>query len=245
MSGLKPWPCFAALAAYSSSSSSAICWTACRTRAFVRTQSCVPSRLSAGCASPGADVAADPVGLVDRDVQAVALRVLEREVVALDAVGRQLDEPEVAGDAVLDVDDVAADVEVGEEGLAARGARPDAARRAFDQPKISRSVRRRKLSRPILLDEREALGERAADEDERARGRSLADVLGGRREQLALLEQLLDPARLASDEDDRLGRLGRRRASSSAALSLPPYGFGEWKLSPSGARSGSSTPPAS
>ena len=71
---------------------------------------------------------------------------------------------------MLDVDDVAADLEVGEEHLAVRRARPDGAL-AFDQPKISWSVRgsagRLARGRVGLGSEREPLGERARDEDER------------------------------------------------------------------------------
>ena len=74
-----------------------------------------------------ADVLAQHVDLVGGHVQPVVALVRDEEVVALDAADRALDHALVAADAVLDVDDVHAGLEVLEdaEGVAAAGAGGD------------------------------------------------------------------------------------------------------------------------
>ena len=74
-----------------------------------------------------ADVLAQHVDLVGRDVQLVVALVGDEQVVALDAADRPLDHALVAADAVLDVDDVVAGLEVLEEPGAVAAARPRAA----------------------------------------------------------------------------------------------------------------------
>ena len=70
-----------------------------------------------------ADVLAQRVDLVGRHVQLVVALVGEQQVVALDAADRPLDHPLVAPDAVMEVDDVHARMEVLEDADAvARGA---------------------------------------------------------------------------------------------------------------------------
>src|SRR3970282_2086722 len=59
-----------------------------------------------------ADVALDEVDLVGRHVQAVALRVLQVQVVALGAVQQQARHAPVDADAVVDVDDEIPGVEI-------------------------------------------------------------------------------------------------------------------------------------
>ncbi len=71
-----------------------------------------------------ADVLAQHVDLVGRDVQLVVALVGDEEVVALDAADGPLDHPFVAADAVLDVDDVVARLEILEEPGALAPARP-------------------------------------------------------------------------------------------------------------------------
>ena len=62
-----------------------------------------------------ADVVADGVDLVGRDVELVAALVLEQQVVALDPADGPLDHAAVAADAVVVVDDVVAGLEVLED----------------------------------------------------------------------------------------------------------------------------------
>ena len=81
VSAPKAWPRAAVRAAYSSRSSSARSSTARLTRCFVRSQSVPPRRLSVG--SLAARVAADPLDLLDRDVDPVAAGEAQLEVVAL------------------------------------------------------------------------------------------------------------------------------------------------------------------
>ena len=71
-----------------------------------------------------ADVLAQHVDLVRRHVQLVVALVGDEQVVALDAADRALDHALVAADAVLDVDDVVARLEVLEEAGAVASARP-------------------------------------------------------------------------------------------------------------------------
>src|SRR5690606_24855043 len=69
-----------------------------------------------------AAVAGDPVALIDRDVQLVALGVFQEQVFALDAVRLNPDEAAEAGDAVVDVDDVFTGRQAGCEGKIVRTA---------------------------------------------------------------------------------------------------------------------------
>src|SRR5690606_32265997 len=71
-----------------------------------------------------AGVVADGVDLVGGDVELVVALVLEQQVVALGAADRPLDHAAVAGDAVLVVDDVVADLQVVEEPLGVPPAGP-------------------------------------------------------------------------------------------------------------------------
>ncbi len=80
------------------------------------------------------DVAADPVHLVGRHVDLVALGVAQFQVLALDAADSALDEACEAGDAVFDVDDVVAGREVGEERLASGPAFARQPAALFDEP---------------------------------------------------------------------------------------------------------------
>ena len=73
-------------------------------------KSAPPRRLSLGASPP--DVLAQCVDLVARHVELVAALVGEEQVVALDASDAALDHPLVLADAVDEVDDVVADVEV-------------------------------------------------------------------------------------------------------------------------------------
>ena len=74
-----------------------------------------------------ADVVADGVDLVGRDVQLVAALVLEQQVVALDPADRPLDHPAVAADPVVVVDDVVAGLQVLEDARRLAPARPGGA----------------------------------------------------------------------------------------------------------------------
>jgi hypothetical protein len=85
-SGLKAWPCTTSRAAYSSSKSSAISATARRARALTCSQSLVPKPVQRGGRLTRAHVAREPVGLMDGHVQLIALRVLDLQVLAVDAV---------------------------------------------------------------------------------------------------------------------------------------------------------------
>ena len=74
-----------------------------------------------------ADVVADGVDLVGRDVELVAALVLEQQVVALDAADRPLDHAAVAADPVVVVDDVVAGLQVLEDARRLAAARPGGA----------------------------------------------------------------------------------------------------------------------
>ena len=64
-----------------------------------------------------AHVTRQPVGLVDRHVELVALRILHLQIFAVDAVDWHLDQALEQPDAVFQVDDVVARLHVGEEDL--------------------------------------------------------------------------------------------------------------------------------
>jgi len=64
-----------------------------------------------------ADVAREPVGLVDGHVELVALRILDLQVLPVDAIHGHLDEALELADAVLHVDDEIARLHVREEDL--------------------------------------------------------------------------------------------------------------------------------
>ena len=90
----------------------------------MRGHSPLPRRVSDGLCSPGPDVAGDAVGLLDGHEEPVALGVGQLQVLALDTLDAADDEAVEAGDAVLDVDDVVARVEVGDEGRAVAAGLP-------------------------------------------------------------------------------------------------------------------------
>ena len=85
-------------------------------RCLARTHSAPPSLLSAGSRVAHAEVARDAVELVGRDVEPVRPGILDQQVLALDALGGELDQPLEAPDAMILMHDEIAGTHLGQEG---------------------------------------------------------------------------------------------------------------------------------
>ena len=152
-----------------------------------------------------ARVAADPLDLLDRDVDPVALGEAQLEVVALLAGPAAAEHLLVAGDAVVDVDDEVArgqpleDVARDDPPHRLRPADPDGAEQL------------------AVGDERKAVGtadepavQAPLDEGDRAGRRRGVDPAHGGDRTTGLAEQLRQPGGLVRGEDDPLAVLGPR-----------------------------------
>ncbi len=152
-----------------------------------------------------ARVHAHAVDLLRRHVQPVVTAVLQQQVVALDPADRPLHHPGVAGDAVVVVHDVAADLEVVEGSL--RGAAPRS-RRAVRSPATGEVGlgQHRELHR---RQDHPALDRRTGD-DHAARARHVDAVVRHRVAHAVVAKQLVDPFRrpgaLGGDHDAIAGR---------------------------------------
>ena len=157
----------------------------------------------------GPDVAGHAVDLLDRDVQPVAVGVLQLQVLALGAVDATTHQARELCDAMLDVDDVAAGLEIGEERLARGAAAGRGAALLAEAEDLGVGEQGEACA---LLTNGPAVGERAVHDGEGAAPElRLCHRLGQASEDVVLLKQVCQPLRLRGDDHDLLAAPQRLR----------------------------------
>ena len=153
----------------------------------------------------GRDVGRDPVQVLRRHVELVALGVLQREVLALAVVTGDASHAREARDAVVNVNNVGAGHELREEGLSPSRV---AAQRAAALGVAEDLGVREDGQRARLELQPHALLQRGRGQRDGAGQRRAANVGRQRRPDVVAAQHLLQPLRVVREHDDALARSG-------------------------------------